>query len=82
MIMVASFVLNVIAAAVFAAFLGPSPALGTALAAGAAVGIGLVATAFAISYLFAFRSLTHFLIDGGYMAARFIVFALVIALVG
>ena len=74
------FVLNIVAAVPFAIFIGPKPGLVRAVEAGAAVGFGLVATSFWISYLFARRSLLLGLIDGGYMTVRFMVYGLVIAL--
>ena len=65
----------------FAVFIGPKPGVLRAAEAGAAIGFGLVATSFWISYLFARRSLMLGLIDGGYMTLRFIVYGLVIALI-
>lgn len=76
-----SFLLNIVAAGLFAVFIGPKPGLLRAVEAGAAIGLGLVATSFWISYLFARRSLLLGLIDGGYMTLRFVVYGLVIALV-
>jgi hypothetical protein len=69
-----SFLLNIVAAGLFAVFIGPKPGLLRAVEAGAAIGFGLVATSFWISYLFARRSLMLALIDGGYMTLRFIVY--------
>jgi Protein of unknown function (DUF1761) len=71
---------NIVAAAVLAAIIGPSPGLGRAVSVGASVGLGLVATSYAVSYLFAQRSTALLLIDGGYMAARFLLFGLVLGL--
>ena len=76
----ASFLLNIVAAVPFAAFLGPKPGVLRAVETGAGVGFGLVATSFWISYLFARRSLVLGLIDGGYMTVRFMVYGLVISL--
>ena len=78
----ATFLLNIVTAAVFAAFLPPGTSVTIAAEAGAAVGIGLVATAYAITYLFTGRSITLLLIDGGYMTVRLIVFGIVLALLG
>ena len=52
-----AFVLSLVAAAVFAMFLGPKPELRFALGAGFAAGLCWVATSFGINYLFAGRSL-------------------------
>jgi hypothetical protein len=75
-----SLVLSVIAALVFAMFLGPDPALALGLGAGIAAGLGWVATSFGINYLFSRRSLTLFVIDGGYHTLQFTVFGLVLGL--
>jgi len=76
-----SFLLNLVAAGLFAIFMGPNPGLLRAVEAGAAIGLGLVASSFWISYLFARRSLVLALIDGGYMTLRFVVYGVVIALI-
>lgn len=76
-----SFLLNLVAAGLFAVFIGPKPGLVRAVEAGGAIGLGLVASSFWISYLFARRSLVLGLIDGGYMTLRFMVYGLVMALV-
>src|SRR5271169_507309 len=47
---------NFIAAAVFAAFVGPAPTLALSLGAGIAVGLAWVAPCMVIAYLFADRS--------------------------
>lgn len=61
-----TLVLALIAAYVFAVHLGPQPGLAFAAGRGFVVGVFFVATAFAINYLFAQRSLPLFLIDAGY----------------
>lgn len=75
-------VLSIIAAAVFSMFLGPSPELKFALGAGVAAGLCWVATSFAINYLFERRSLTLFLINGGYHTLQFTLYGLVLSLLG
>ena len=61
---------SLIAALVFAAFLGPAGiAFGTAV--GATAGIGWVATSFAINYVFEQKPLALFLINAGYHAVQF-----------
>lgn len=75
-----AFVLSLIAALVFAMFLGPEPSLALGLGAGVAAGAGWVATSFGINYLFAQRSLKLFLIDGGYHTLQFTLYGLIFAL--
>lgn len=73
-----SFVFALVAAAVFAMLLGPSPVLAEAWKAGLLVGVGFVATSFGINYQFANRPIIAWLIDGGYHTAQFVLFGLVL----
>jgi hypothetical protein len=66
-----SFVLALIASAVFAMFLGPAPRFSFALGAGLAAGIGWVATSFGINYLFEKKSFKLWLVNAGYHVAQF-----------
>lgn len=75
-----SFVLALVAAFVFATFLGPKPALGLALPAGAMAGIAWVSTSFGINYLFERKSLTLFLVNAGYHTLQFTTMGLVLGL--
>jgi hypothetical protein len=75
-----AFVFSLLAAYVFAMFLGPAPALKFALGAGAAAGFCWVAASFGINYLFANRSMKLWLIDGGYHTLQFTLFGLVLGL--
>ncbi len=75
-----SFVLALVASAVFAMFLGPAPSLGFALGAGFAAGAGWVATSFGINYLFERRSLTLFAINAGYHTVQFTLMGLILGL--
>lgn len=75
-----AFILSVIAAAVFAWFLGPEPELKRSLTHGALVGLALVSTSFGINYLFAGRKWTLFLIDGGYHTLQFVLYGLILGL--
>lgn len=75
-----AFALSLIAAAVFAMFLGPKPALGFAVGAGFAAGLCWVAASFGINYLFAGRSLKLWLIDGGYHTFQFALYGLILGL--
>ena len=75
-----SFAFSLIAAFVFAYWLGPAPTLEAGLKAGAMAGLGLVATSFGINYQFAQRSFKLWLIDGGYHAVQFLVFGAILGL--
>lgn len=75
-----AFLFALLAALVFAWWLGPQPALATAVCRGALAGFGLVAASFGINYLFAQRSLKLWLIDGGYHTVQFTLFGLVLGL--
>ena len=75
-----ALVLSLIAAFVFAMFLGPKPGLGFALGAGFSAGLCWVAASFGINYLFEHRSLKLFLINGGYHTLQFTVIGLVLGL--
>jgi len=66
-----SFLLSLLAAAVFALFLGPRPTPGFAIGAGLAAGFAWVAASFGINYLFERRSLRLFAINGGYHTLQF-----------
>ncbi|UXI69138.1 DUF1761 domain-containing protein [Tahibacter amnicola] len=74
-----SFVLSILAAWVFALFLGPRPPMALGLGAGFAAGLCWVASSFGINYLFARRSLKLFLIDGGYHTLQFTVIGVILA---
>ena len=73
-----AFVLSLIAAAVFAAFLGPDPALPSATGVGALAGLCWVASSFGINYLFAQRSFKLWLVDGGYHTLQFTLYGFVL----
>lgn len=75
-----AFVLSLIAAFVFALFLGPRPSMPLGLGAGFSAGLCWVASSFGINYLFARRSLRLFLIDGGYHTLQFTLIGVILAL--
>ena len=75
-----SFVLSLIAAYVFAMFIGTSMSLGAATAAGFSAGLCWVAASFGINYLFERRPLSLWLINGGYHTLQFTLFGLIIGL--
>jgi hypothetical protein len=75
-----SFVLSLLAAWMFAIFLGPRPPMAFGLGAGFAAGLFWVASSFGTNYLFARRSLKLFLIDGGYHTLQFTAIGLILGL--
>lgn len=75
-----SFIFALIAAAVFALFLGGRPALSTAVRDGLAIGACWVATSFGINYQFANRTFKLFLIDAGYHVAQFTLYGVILGL--
>jgi hypothetical protein len=75
-----AFVLALIGAAMFAAFLGPIPAPGFAAAAGFSAGLCWVAGSFGINYLFEQRSVKLFLINGGYHTLQYTLIGLILGL--
>jgi hypothetical protein len=79
-IMGTAFVLAVLGAAVFAAFLGPAPAPLFATAAGLSAGLCWVAGSFGINYSFEQRPLRLFLINGGYHTLQYTLIGLVLGL--
>ncbi|MEZ5693441.1 MAG: DUF1761 domain-containing protein [Altererythrobacter sp.] len=82
MIFGGAFVLSLVAAFVFAMFLGPKPGIEFATAAGFAAGLCWVAATFGINYLFARKPLALWLIDGGYATLQFTLYGLLIGLLG
>jgi len=75
-----AFLLSLLAAGVFAMFLGPHPSMQLALGAGFAAGFAWVAASLGINYLFEQKSLRLFCINGGYHTAQFVVYGLVFGL--
>lgn len=75
-----SFLLSLIAAVAFAVWLGPAPALQTAVTQGLVTGACFVATSFGINYQFAGRSALLWAIDGGYHIVQFVLFGVVLGL--
>jgi hypothetical protein len=75
-----AFLLSLVAALVFAMFLGNEMALGPSIAAGASAGLCWVAASFGINYLFERRPLTLWLINGGYHTLQFTLFGLILGL--
>lgn len=75
-----SFIFSLIAATVFALFLGRNPPLNTAVRDGMAIGACWVATSFGINYQFASRTFKLFLIDAGYHVAQFTLYGVILGL--
>ena len=75
-----SFIFSLIAATVFALFLGRNPPLNTAVRDGLAIGSCWVATSFGINYQFANRTFKLFLIDAGYHVAQFTLYGVILGL--
>ena len=73
-----AFLASLVAAAVFAMFLGTSMSLGAATAAGFSAGLCWVAASYGISYLFERRPLALWLINGGYHTVQFTLFGLIL----
>jgi hypothetical protein len=74
-----SLVLSLIAALVFALFLGPRPPMALGLGAGFSAGLCWVGASFGINYLFERKSLKLFLINAGYHTVQFTVIGLILA---
>jgi hypothetical protein len=77
-----AFVLSLLAASVFAMFLGPDPGLGFATAAGFGAGFAWVAASYGITYLFEARPARLWLINGGYHTLQFTLYGAVIGWLG
>jgi len=75
-----AFLFSLLAAVVFARWIGPAPELAYAIKHGIMAGFGMVAACFGINYQFANRSFKLWLIDGGYHTAQFLMFGLILGL--
>jgi hypothetical protein len=75
-----AFVMALIASYLMATLLGNAPSLHQGLHLGLLVGAGFVATSFGINYLFAQRTFTLWLIDGGYHIGQFVLVGLILGL--
>jgi Protein of unknown function (DUF1761) len=76
----AALLLSLVAALVFAVFLGPRPSMPLGLGAGFSAGLCWVASSIGINYLFSRRSFKLFLIDGGYHTLQFTMIGVILAL--
>ena len=77
-----AFVLSLIAALVFAMFLGPKPGVEFATGAGFAAGLAWVAASLGINYLFEQKPMGLWLVNGGYNTVQFTLYGLVLGLMG
>jgi hypothetical protein len=77
-----AFLLNLIAAYVFALFLGPAPSMQLGLGAGFAAGLCWVMASLGVNYLFERRPFGLWLINGTYFTIQFTLFGLILALMG
>ena len=75
-----SLVLAFLAAWNFANFLGPRPSVVFGTAVGASAGLLWVGASFGINYLFERRSMTLFLVNGGYHTLQFTLYGLILGL--
>ncbi len=73
-----SFLLSLLAAVVFAFFLGPRPELLFATGVGFLAGFAWVASSFGINYLFEQKPLKLWLINGGYHTTQFTIYGLIL----
>lgn len=77
-----TILMTFISAAVFAAFLGPHPAMGLAIGAGISAGLAWVGFSMGIAYMFAGRGFRFIAIDCGYVVAEFTLFGVIFGLLG
>jgi hypothetical protein len=77
-----SFALSLVAAFVFAMFLGRDPGLEFATAAGFGAGLAWVAASLGIHYLFARKPLALWLVDGGYSTLQFTLYGAILGAMG
>ena len=82
MIFGGAFLLNLIAAFVLAAFLGPDPGVEFASAAGFAVGLCWVTASLGVNYLFERRPLGLWLINGSYFTLQFTAMGAILGAMG
>lgn len=78
MIFGGAFLLSLIAATIFAIFIGRDFGLGPSIGAGAAAGLCWVAASFGINYLFERRPICLWLINGGYHTLQFTLFGVIL----
>ncbi len=76
--LIGAFVIALIQAGAFAAFLGKQPIM-LGAAYGLTAGLCWVATAFALTYMFEGRSLRLLLINGGYNVVTFVLYGVILA---
>jgi hypothetical protein len=77
-----AFVLSLVAAFVFAMFLGPHPGVKFGASAGFGAGLAWVAASYGITYLFEARPFRLWLINGGYHTLQFTLYGAIIGWLG
>ena len=77
-----SFALSLLAAFVFAMFLGREQSIGFTTAAGFGAGFAWVAASLGIHYLFARKPFKLWLIDGGYSTLQFTLYGAILGAMG
>lgn len=75
-----AFVWALLGALCFAAFIGPKPDLGFAVAAGFATGLFWITGSYGINYQFEQKPLSLLAINGGYHIAQYTLYGLVLGL--
>ena len=75
-----SFVWALLGALCFAAFIGPKPSVGFAVAAGFATGLFWITGSYAINYQFEQKPLSLLAINGGYHTAQYSLYGLILGL--
>jgi hypothetical protein len=78
----AKFISTIAAAAAFGWWAGPDPVIEEAVLDGLVVGVFFAAAGLELHYALEGRSITLWLIDGGYQVARFVLLGVVFGLVG
>jgi hypothetical protein len=74
-----SLLLSIVAATVFAMFLGPSPSMALGVGAGLSAGLCWVAASLGINYLFEARRPSLFMINGSYHTLQFTLYGAILA---
>ena len=75
-----AFIWSLLGAACFAMFIGPSPSLGFAVAAGFATGFFWITGSYGINYQFERRPMSLLAINGGYHIAQYTLYGLILGL--
>jgi uncharacterized protein DUF1761 len=77
-----AFLMNLIAAYIFAVFIRGAPDIAHGAGFGFAAGLGLVSASFGLNYLFERRPAGLWLINGGYFTIQFTLYGIILAAMG